>query len=125
MHLVERIVVNALHAMIDDGPSKDVTDVGQRIQHFDQIPRTSGFGIFLNFLGQEFDAKLDEFVWPKAGLIEFGNVKCLVELKQGGNDRVHGGCSLSRLKNLHHHKFEVRNACINQVPYRQFQPRSR
>ena len=49
MNFVESIVVDVLHAMVNDRSSENVTNVGECIENFDQITRTGCFSILLNF----------------------------------------------------------------------------
>ena len=55
MHLIEGIIVDVLHTMIDDGPSKDVANICQCVEDFDKITRTGSLSVFLDFFSQEFD----------------------------------------------------------------------
>ena len=56
MNFVECIVVNILHPMVDDSASKDVADISQCIENLDYVAGPSRFSVFLNFLGEQFDA---------------------------------------------------------------------
>ena len=61
MDLVERIIVNALHTVIDDRSRKNVADISKGIQDLNQITRSGGFSIFLNFFREQLDAKFNQF----------------------------------------------------------------
>ena len=100
MHFVERIIVNILHAVVEDGPCEDVANICQRIQHLNQIPRTCSFSILLHFFGEEFDAKFNQFIGSKGRRVKLGDLKGLIKFKQGSNNRVHDIGFSSRLKNL-------------------------
>ena len=62
MNFVESVVVDVLHAVVDDGASEDVPDVSEGIENLDQITRTGGFGVLSDFLFQEFDSKLNQLL---------------------------------------------------------------
>ena len=49
MDFVEGIVVDVLHAMVNDRSSEDVTNVGECIETLNQIACTCCFSVLLNF----------------------------------------------------------------------------
>ena len=75
MDLIECIVEDVLHPVIQHGSGEDVCDVAKRIEDLHEVPGTHRLRIFSNLLLQQSYSELCQFLWPQSRCFEAWDLK--------------------------------------------------